>query len=107
LPETGGICLVAYSSLSKSDEELSQVQEAALAVTAGKKVIKIFPEGDTSTWATIELFCNPPETFQAVFNRCLSALRGGVKEFIAKMQEPPKPDDAIVFHLPKYNVGNN
>ena len=42
-----------------------------------------------------------------VFNRCLRALRAGVEKFVAKMQEPPKPDDAFVFHLPRYNVGGN
>jgi|ERR671914_531553 hypothetical protein len=91
----------------ESAEALSRVKEAALAVTADTKVVKIYPVDDTNTWATIELFCSPPETFTAVFNRCLRALRGGVEKFIAKMQEPAKPDDAFVFHLPRYNVGEN
>src|ERR671918_1919703 len=45
----------------ESEEELSQVQEAALAVTADTKVVKIYPVGGANTWATIELFCSPPE----------------------------------------------
>jgi hypothetical protein len=91
----------------ESDEELARVIEAALAVTADTKVVKIFPAGDTNTWASIELFCFPPETFTAVFERCLRALRAGVEKFVAKMQEQPKQTDDFVFHLPKYKVGGN
>jgi hypothetical protein len=82
------------------------VMEAALTVTAENKVVKIYPVRDT-TWATIELFCSPPETFKPVLNRCLRVLRGSVNKFRAKMQEPPKPADDFVFHLPKYNAGRN
>jgi len=91
----------------ESDEELVQVKEAALAVTAEQKVVKIFPVGDTNTWATIELFCFPPQTFTDVFARCLRALRTGVEKFVAKMQEPPQQPDDFVFHLPRYNAGEN
>jgi hypothetical protein len=82
------------------------VMEAALAVTAENKVVKIYPVEDT-TWATIELFCSPPETFKPVLNRCLRVLCDSVNKFRAKMQEPPKPGDNFVFHLPKYKVGGN
>jgi hypothetical protein len=91
----------------KNNEQLSRVQAAALAVIADTKVVKIFPVDDANTWATIEMFRYPPETFQKAFNRCLYALRCGVEKFMAKMQEPAKPDDAFVFHLPKYTVGEN
>jgi hypothetical protein len=91
----------------ESEAELSQVKEAALAVTAEQKVVKIFPVGDADTWATIGLFCFPPQTFTAVFARCLRALRAGVEKFVAKMQEPPQQQDAFVFHLPRYNAGGN
>jgi hypothetical protein len=91
----------------ESDEELSQVMEAAVAVTADSKVVKIYPVEDTDTWATIELFCSPPETFKTVFDRCLSALRAGVEKFVAKMEEQPEQSDDFVFHLPRYNVGSN
>jgi hypothetical protein len=90
-----------------SDKELVQVKEAALAVTAANKVVKIFPVKDTDTWATIELFCSPSETFKAVFDRCLRSLRGAVEDFKAKMKEMPEETDDFVFHLPKYNVGAN
>jgi hypothetical protein len=91
----------------KSDEDLSRVMDTALAVTADTKVIKIFPVGDTNTWASIELFCYPPQAFTAAFDRCLRALREGVDKFTAKMQEQPKQTDDFVFHLPKYKVGGN
>jgi hypothetical protein len=91
----------------KSDEELAQAKEAALAVTTQKKVVKILLAGKTNTWATVELFCSPPETFMAVFNRCLSALRGGVNEFVALMQESQMQQDDFVFHLPTYKMGSN
>jgi hypothetical protein len=89
-----------------SNEELSRVQETALTVTAGYKVVKIYPVGDTNTNAATELFLSPPDTFKAVFYRCLSAIGSTVKVFKAKMQEPPKPADDFVFHLPKYNMGD-
>jgi hypothetical protein len=90
----------------ESDEELVRVMDAALAVIADTKVVKLFPMGDTNTWAAIELFCYPPETFTAVFERCLKALRDAVEKFVAKMQEQPKQTDDFVFHLPRYTVGN-
>src|SRR5918999_4194240 len=40
----------------KNDEELSLVTEVALAITAKKKVVKLFPVEDANTCATIELF---------------------------------------------------
>jgi hypothetical protein len=91
----------------ESEAELSRVKEAALAVTAGYKVVKILPVGDTNTSAEIELFCAPPETFTAVFNRCLRVIRTGVEKFIARMQEMPEQTDDFVFHLPKYKAGGN
>jgi hypothetical protein len=91
----------------ESYEELARVMEAALAVIADTKVVKIFPVGDTNTWASIGLFCYPPQAFTAAFDRCLRALREGVDKFTAKMQEQPKQTDDFVFHLPKYKVGGN
>jgi hypothetical protein len=91
-----------------SDEELAQVKETALAVTDEYKVVKICPEADTDTWAAIELFCDPAETYTGIFDRSLRAVRGAVKEFVARMKEPPEQhDDAFIFHLPKYTVGRN
>jgi hypothetical protein len=88
----------------ESDEELSRVKEAALAVTAETKAVKIYPVGGTNTYATVEQFCFPSTD---VFDRCLCVLHTGVEKFVAKMQEPPEQDDAFVFHLPKYTVGGN
>jgi hypothetical protein len=70
----------------ESDSELAAVKEAALRATAETKVAKIFPVRD-NTWATIELFCSPPETFKPIFHRCLSALRASVEKFVSQMQE--------------------
>jgi hypothetical protein len=91
----------------ESDEELAQVKEAGLAVIAEIKAVKIYPVGGTNTYATVEQFCFPTQTFKDVFDRCLRALRAGVEKFVAKMEEPPEQDDAFVFHLPKYKVGGN
>jgi hypothetical protein len=85
----------------KNDEELAQVKETALAVTAEYKAVKILLAGDTNTSASVELFCSPPQTFTAVFNRCLRALRDAVKEFVARMQEMPEQTDDFILHLPR------
>jgi hypothetical protein len=71
----------------ESDDELAQVKEAALVVAADIKVVKVFPVEDTEIWASIELFCFPPQTFTAVFDHCLNAMRDGVEKFVATMQE--------------------
>jgi hypothetical protein len=70
----------------ESDAELAEVKEASLRATTETKVAKIFPVGD-DTWATIELFCSPADAFKPIFRRCLSALRAGVKTFVASMEE--------------------
>jgi hypothetical protein len=70
----------------ESDAELAEVKEASLRATTETKVAKIFPVGD-DTWATIELFCSPPDAFKPIFRRCLSALRAGVKTFVSSMEE--------------------
>ena len=70
----------------ESEEERAKVIEAALHATAQTKVTKVFPVRN-NTWATIEMFCSPPEVFQSVFHRCLTALRAGVVSFQEKMRE--------------------
>lgn len=72
----------------ENESELAAVKEAALCATVETKVAKVFPVGD-NTWATIELFCDPPETFKPIFPRCLSALRASVEAFVSKMGEVP------------------
>jgi hypothetical protein len=70
----------------ESDAELAEVKEAAIRATTETKVAKIFPVGD-DTWATIEAFYSPPDAFKPIFRRCLSALRAGVKTFVASMED--------------------
>jgi len=72
----------------ESDDERKQAMLAALNVTAAIKVAKIFPVRD-NMWATIELFCTPPEAFKPVFGRSLHALNSAVEQFRQSMQEPP------------------
>jgi hypothetical protein len=72
----------------ESDAERAKVTEAALYATARTKVAKVFPT-KSNTWAVIEMFCCPPETFKSVFRRCLAALRVAVENFRTKMHEEP------------------
>lgn len=70
----------------ESEAEREQVLQAAAQATANTKVAKVFPVRDT-TWAAIEMFCDPPESFKPVFRRSMSALRAGVQSFVDKMRE--------------------
>lgn len=70
----------------ESDEERVMVTLAAQHATAQTKVAKVFTVRD-NTWATIEMFCSPPENFKSVFRRCLNALRASVVNFQEKMRE--------------------
>jgi hypothetical protein len=70
----------------ETTEERAKVEKAALHATAGTKVAKVFPVKD-NVWATIELFCSPPECFKPVFPRSMSALRAAVETFAEKMRE--------------------
>ncbi|MCX8141017.1 MAG: hypothetical protein WHU94_15075 [Thermogemmata sp.] len=68
-----------------SEEERMQVYIAATHATAETKVTKVYPVRD-NVWASIEMFCSPPEVFKSVFRRSLGALRAGVNNFREKMQ---------------------
>jgi hypothetical protein len=70
----------------ESEAERQKVSQAALHATVQTKVAKVFPVGD-NTWASIEMFCSPPEAFQPVFRRCLRALQASVENFREKMHE--------------------
>ena len=70
----------------ENESERAKVAQVALLATAETKVAKVFPVRD-STWASIEMFCSPPEVFKAVFGRSLTALRAAVQTFREKMQE--------------------
>ena len=69
----------------ESEQERAMATQAALAATAQTKVVKVFLVDD-NTWASIEMFCNPPESFKSVFLRCIRALQAGVQNFKEKMQ---------------------
>jgi hypothetical protein len=70
----------------ESDAELAEVKEASIRATTETKVAKVFPVGE-DTWATIEAFYSPADAFKPIFRRCLSALRAGVKTFVASMED--------------------
>jgi hypothetical protein len=70
----------------ESETEREQATRAALQATADTKVAKVFVNRD-DTWASIEMFCSPPEAFKPVFQRSLRALAAGVDAFRRKMQE--------------------
>lgn len=70
----------------ESEEERLKVEKAAIAATAGTKVAKVYPVCD-NVWATIEMFCRPPEVFKPVFERAMSALNAGVATFVEEMRK--------------------
>lgn len=70
----------------ENEEERNKVLMAAAYSTARTKVAKIFTVRD-DTWASIEMFCSPPEAFKIAFRRCVSALQTGVNNFLEKMRE--------------------
>jgi hypothetical protein len=110
---------------SDSNQELAQMKEAALAVTAETRVVKIYLVEGIYACAAVEMFCNP--LWILFFDRCLKTLHAGVQKFEAKIkdaqlkaalrkeerlkaalrkQPPEKPDD-FVFYFPRYTVGGN
>jgi len=70
----------------ESELEREKAQRAALTATAQTKVAKVFLVRD-NTWASIEMFCSPPEVFRTVFHRSLRALRAAVGAFQAEMRQ--------------------
>jgi hypothetical protein len=81
----------------ESRSERAKVKAAALYTNAQTKVAKIFPVKD-DTWAAIEMFCFPPETFRSVFGRSLRALRTAVETFKSKMNDD---DDDFLLRPPE------
>ena len=78
----------------ESEVEREKVAKAALQATAETKVAKVFPVRD-NTWASIEMFCSPPEAFKAVFRRSLSALQASVESFREGMQGWQLPSQRV------------
>jgi len=70
----------------ESEQERVRALLAAASATAETKVAKVFLVRD-DTYASIEMFCSPPDTFKPVFRRCLNALRASVEHFREKMQD--------------------
>jgi len=71
----------------EDESELAEAKEAAMYATAKTKVAKVFITTNNDVWATVELFCAPPETFKSVLSRCLSAVRSSIESFVSKMRE--------------------
>jgi hypothetical protein len=70
----------------ESEAEGEKVLRAALHATSRTKVVKVLPVRD-NTWASVEMFCSPPQSFRNVFPRALRSLQVGVRHFREKMQE--------------------
>lgn len=70
----------------ESEEERERMKTAALHATAETKVAKVFLVRD-NTWASVEMFCAPPEVFKPVFQRSLRALSAAAETFRTKMNE--------------------
>ncbi|MDZ4201879.1 MAG: hypothetical protein U1C96_07005 [Gallionella sp.] len=70
----------------ESEDEREKAAQAALYASTQTKVAKVYPVRD-DTWAAVEIFCSPPEAFQAVFKRSLGALQAAVHNFRERMQQ--------------------
>lgn len=70
----------------ESESERARVEKAAQHATDKTKVAKVLPVKD-NTWALIEMFCSPPESFKPVFERSMNALQTAVATFAEKMRE--------------------
>jgi len=69
---------------SATKAQKQKVRRAASTATAETKVAKVFPVKD-NVWATIEMFCDPPEVVAASIPRSLIALQDAVATFREKM----------------------
>ncbi len=66
---------LVYPGFWSIESELEREKaQRALTATAQTKVAKVFLVCD-NTWASIEMFCSPPEVFRTAFHRSLRALR--------------------------------
>jgi hypothetical protein len=64
----------------ESDDERNQILYAVGEVNADLKVIKLYPVRD-NVWASVEMFLDPIDNFQKVFNRAMNVLGEGVAQF--------------------------
>lgn len=70
----------------ESDDERNRVAQAACQVNARIKVAKVWPHRD-DTWASVEMYCSPPDVLLPVFVRSLDTLRGIIREFRQEMHK--------------------
>ena len=69
----------------ENEEERAKAYVAAHDATAQTKVAKVFVVKN-DTWASLELFCDPPETVRTVLTRGLSAVQSAVDTFARIMR---------------------
>ena len=69
-----------------SHAERDRVVHAAAAVNSLVKVAKVYPVRD-DTWASVEMYCSPPDAVLPVLLRAMGTLRGIVSEFRKEMHE--------------------
>jgi hypothetical protein len=69
----------------ESEAERVQARMAAHVANAETKVAKVYFHED-DTWASVQMFCKPPESFKPVFGRCISVLEHAVETFVKQMK---------------------
>ncbi|MBU2503056.1 MAG: hypothetical protein ABIK96_16990 [bacterium] len=65
--------------------ERTRAYRAAGEATAQTKCVKVYPVAQ-NVCASVEMFCDPPEVFKAVFGRALEALTIGLDSFREEME---------------------
>lgn len=65
---------------------------AAHDVNSRVKVAKVYVVRD-DTWASVEMFCSPPQAFQDVFGRSIGALRAAVRGFLDAVRGDDADDE--------------
>ncbi len=63
-----------------SEEARDRVVHAAAAVNSSIKVAKVYPVRD-STWASVEMYCSPPDAVLPVLLRAIRTLHSVVTQF--------------------------
>jgi hypothetical protein len=69
----------------ESDDERERALEAASEANKVVKVAKIFLVRD-DTWASIELFCETPDSYKALLTKSMGALQAGVHHYVKLMK---------------------
>jgi len=93
---------LAYPGFWKlaGQEDVRRALAAANSATRSIKAAKVFIKADESdVSASIELFVQTPEQFEAMLPRCLACLQSAVGRFVREMDRPkvdPNPPEAFV-----------